>query len=230
MVLPTTATLDIFANPYGDTAAHLADAMTSEFAPVDQSDLINLSATATSDATSVVGGQARRRLVLDLTQPPIQFSRYNKPMQKASPTLKQACSIQVVSRSPRDSSPDGDGLKVITVHWNDTAGNPHSAAVAMNGTTPVTIPGVVDAWEILDTTVFTTLGASSSSQGVVTITLVPVLATPSVAVVGAAASFEEGFLCKNTVASLWNNLFTNLLTQVIQRAIGPCVAADPVLT
>jgi hypothetical protein len=224
MVLPTTATLDTFVNPYGDTAVHLAADIDPAFYPVSDVDLIRLSVSVTSDAVSVPIASARRRTVLNLQQPPMQPTTSNAPVDKFG--KKIACQVSIWSSSPNDTSA-GTGLRTGTLHYKDSTGATNTLAVTMNGTTPVTTNDPsLDINEILPTSTFDTFGSSETNQGVIYIQLLPKNGLAPVF----AASFEEGFLVKYAASSTWVDPFKYLMRNALQKAVGPVVTVLPVLT
>lgn len=225
MVLPTKAVLDYLVNPYGDTAAHLASYIDASVIPVPATIPVDFGVTILDDTSQVVGAQARRRIDVSILQPPLQIGNRNSP--KASQgNGKAACQVGVVSTSPQDTL-GGAGLQVITLHYLDVNGNPQTQDVSLAGK-KMSLSAAVNINTILASTVFKTAGAHLSSLGVIYLYFLFSSPLEKGRAPYIVASFGESYVTKfgNVNAKPLQFLMTNAL----QRAVGPVVTVAPVLT
>lgn len=234
--MTTQVVSDYLVNPFGQTAAELAALIAYTAVPLDGSLFVVTSTSLTSDVASVAGGVARRRLTINLTQPPQQLA----PGNVVATTQFQP---MVWSTSPNDSNTGGSGAREIQLAYTDQAGNPHTENIPLNGTTPVSAAGTNYYRLTVNTGNFiVAAGADLANDGIIYV------ACPTALLLGGnvagwpqnPANFPSTTILSITDASFyvknpgglatWPRQFQNWLGAALKQAVGPVCEQAPVFS
>ncbi len=229
MALKVTATLDYLVNSYGATAANLAVYIEKASLPLPTGLFAKASVSVTSDVSSVVGGQARRRLILNLQQPQLQITNQNVKLIPGLLTPTQYA-LQVYSSSADDNFAGGVGARSVQIGWLDATGTPQSDTFNLSGKTPVFGgAGLLDCAGITQTnTSILTAGALGANRGTLYIRAVQVAGNyPNDGIVGC---IPDSFYNRFPNGSDQKSPFQGLLTQLLSQAVGRVVTQDVALS
>lgn len=174
--MASTATLVYTFPAYGVTASEMRVAV--ENVVLDETILVPLAVTLTSDTTTTISGGVTRTLVINLVQPPT-VDVLNPPMLPYVPAAQSAqynFTGSIVSSSDDDNAA-GVGAQTVTVTYFDELGSgPFTEVVTLNGTTPVEMANPNKSQIV--TIVNTTVGSLGANAGQITLYADPVPGYP----------------------------------------------------